>query len=124
MAKEKTENQSVATVDTSDKESTKGTMFERLFAPQSADTSVSSASDDERSLESHSNVSTLSGTSGGSDDSSCSSSRSTHRFDRELRAKHKNACKNMTVSSSATNRIVPNSIVLTSCPFLSEWKIQ
>lgn len=101
MANEKTENQSVTTVETSDKsekESPKGNMFERLFAPQSADTSVSSATDDDRSLDSRSNLSTLSGSSNDSDNSSCSSARSTQRFDRELRAKHKNACKNMTVS--------------------------
>lgn len=71
-------------------------MFQRLFAPQSADTSVSSASDDERSTESRSRVSTLSGSTEGSDDSSCSS-RSDQRFDRELRAKHRGASKNMMV---------------------------
>ena len=105
MAKERTESQSVATMDTSEKaekaekETAKASMFERLFAPASVDTSVSSAaSDDERSLDSHSHVSTLSGSSDGSDESSCSSSSSAHRFDRELRAKHRSACKNMTVS--------------------------
>ena len=98
MAKEKTESQSVATVDTSEKESPKASMFERFFAPASADTSVSSASDEERSFDSRSHVSTLSGSSDGSDESSCSSSSSAQRFDRELRAKHRSACKNMTVS--------------------------
>ena len=101
MAKERTESQSVATMDTSEKaekETAKASMFERLFAPASVDTSVSSASDDERSFDSRSHVSTLSGSSDGSDESSCSSSSTAQRFDRELRAKHRSACKNMTVS--------------------------
>lgn len=75
-------------------------MFERLFSPQETedDSSASSASD-EHSEGSHSNQSTISGSSVESDGSSCSSIQSIQRFDRELRAKHRSACKNMTVSA-------------------------
>jgi len=100
MGRSRKQESSPASFDTQEKDSDKGSMFQRLFAPMSADTSVSSASD-ERSLESHSNVSMMSGSSNGSDESSCSSSRSAQRFDRELRAKHRGACKYMTVSSFA-----------------------
>ena len=79
-----------------DKPST--SMFQRLFSPQTEDddTSASSASDDQ-SEGSHSDRSTISGSSRGSDGSSCDSVQSIQRFDRELRAKHRSACKNMTV---------------------------
>eukprot|EP00934_Nitzschia_sp_Nitz4_P001517 Nitzschia sp. Nitz4//scaffold149_size55946//37788//39427//NITZ4_006600-RA/size55946-augustus-gene-0.72-mRNA-1//-1//CDS//3329536827//1517//frame0 len=70
----------------------KATMFERLFSPASADTSVSSRSDDDDD----SNVSTLSASSDGTGSSSGSSSHGQHQFDKDLRVKHRNACKNMT----------------------------
>lgn len=75
-------------------------IFERLFAPASLDTSVSSDSNGDQSQDSRSYVSSLSGSSEGTDDdTSCSSLRSVQRFDRRLRAKHRSACKSMTVRS-------------------------
>jgi hypothetical protein len=78
----------------------KTSIFQRLFAPGSVDTSVSSQSNEDDSAGSETNLSTLSGSSGESDDGSSDNSDSEgglQRFDRELRAKHRGACKNMTV---------------------------
>jgi hypothetical protein len=99
MRKVASDDHSVESQESADQETGKvGSMFQRLFAPLSADTSVSSDSDDDRSL--GSNDSTISGSSSESGQSSCSSMQSIQRFDRELRAKHRRACKNMTVSDS------------------------
>lgn len=97
MGKRNSDDQSQNSGETTEPE--KASMFERLFAPASLDTSVSSHSDDDQSMGSKSNLSTLSGSTDGSGDSSDSSSAGIRQFDRELRAKHRGACKNMTVSA-------------------------
>lgn len=89
MRKEKEDN------DTSEGEETEEevadgqdkSIFHQFFAPGSLDTSVSS---DDQSEDSR-----LTSSSGDSGASSCSSS--VLRFDRDLRAKHRAACKQMTV---------------------------
>lgn len=94
-------------IEDEDKESGKASMFERLFAPHSVGTSVSSESDDDdHSLGSQSNQSTISGSSEESGESSVSSVDSIQRFDRELRAKHRAACKNMTVSDDSRTSFI------------------
>jgi hypothetical protein len=122
MGEMETEDCSVESRDNSGNESGKvGSIFQRLFAPQSVDTSVSSASDDDESLGSQSNCSTISGSSGESGESSCSSLQSIQLFDRELRAKHRSACKNMTVSDSKKRKwefLVEKCNLYSLCTFL------
>ena len=88
----------------------KAGIFRQLFSPGSAATSGSESNDDTAgSAESETRVSTLSGSMSGSVDSSDDddagrksrrsrkASNSAYKFDRDLRARHRGACKNMTV---------------------------
>jgi hypothetical protein len=104
MGKKKDDEDSVETDDSEENEDapeeTKGvkkSIFQKFFTPGSASTSVSSGSDDDRSRDSFSYHSSISGSSDYTGESSCDSS--VLQFDRELRAKHRAACKNMTVGS-------------------------
>lgn len=78
-------------------EEVKASIFQRLFAPASAGTSYSQ--DDDGSAESEANLSTLS-VSTASHDTRDEETEKTglQKFDRELRTRHRGACKNMTVS--------------------------
>jgi hypothetical protein len=85
-------------------------IFRQFFSPGTADTSGSETNDDE-STESGTRLSTISASTGSMDSSdgedvdrrssrrsSRRPSNSTQKFDRDLRARHRGACKNMTVS--------------------------
>jgi hypothetical protein len=92
------DTRSLATAESEEEvEEVKASIFQRLFAPASAGTSYSQ--DDDGSAESEANLSTLS-VSTASHDSRDEESEKTglHKFDRELRTRHRGACKNMTVS--------------------------
>ena len=76
-------------------------MFERLFAPLNTDTSCSSddgtgSGSASRTL---SKFSTIDDSSDGSYEDTTITSYETQIFDRDLRTKHRTACKNMTVRS-------------------------
>lgn len=93
-------NVSVASYETEDNDEEKEektkprSIFHQFFAPGSLDTSVSSDGEDDQSQGSHSSHSSLSKSSEDTGESSCSSTA--QRFDRDLRAKHRDACKHMT----------------------------
>ncbi len=72
--------------------------FERLFAPGTIDTDVSDDEDDETGTL----YTDYTGVSGESDGFTYESSHGSTviRFDKELRAKHRSACKNMTVGAT------------------------
>jgi hypothetical protein len=102
MAKTKKErvHLSRTETDTKDAEEEPQGFFDRLFNPGTIDTDVS---DDENETEfdgsecSGTIYTDMTGTSA-SNVSDESSAESLARFDKELRAKHRSACKNMTVS--------------------------
>lgn len=85
----------------------KPSFFSGLFAPGSADTSGSSSDDD--SAGSSTNQSTLSDSEDETDtltQTTASKGAALERFDRELRAKHRAACKSMTVSANQNSILV------------------
>jgi hypothetical protein len=85
----------------SEEEAKAGSIFQRLFAPASVGTSYSQ--DDDGSAGSETHLSTLSASTASHDSSdgeteNQDSKVDLQKFDRELRARHRGACKNMTVS--------------------------
>ena len=103
MRHENDENDSVGSYEAEDNvEEKEGnsegrSIFHRFFAPASIDTSVSSDGEDDHSQGSDSSHSSLSKSSEDTGESSCSSTA--QRFDRDLRSKHRAACKHMTVGT-------------------------
>jgi hypothetical protein len=82
-----------------DKEEGRMSLFQRLFAPESIDTDASGDSDS-GSLDSATHFSDMSGSDDEDNDDStqqASATSSMIKFDRDLRARHRGACKNMTV---------------------------
>ena len=90
---------SIQTKDTKEEER-KSSFFSGLFSPGSAESSVSS-SQDEDSVGSSTNLSTVSSASDETDSRTANTESiggNQEKFDRDRRAKHRAACKNMTVS--------------------------
>lgn len=79
--------------------------FDRLFSPGTIDTDVSCDDDTDfdgdTSVGSETIFTNTSGQSRGSDSGQSSTGSNLIRFDKELRAKHRSACKNMTVGKYA-----------------------
>jgi hypothetical protein len=99
-----------AAVISEEKESKKHmSLFQRLFAPESLETDVSGDSDS-GSLDSATHFTDdASGSDEENDESTGepSTSSSAIKFDRELRARHRGACKNMTVRKTFFGTLSP-----------------
>ncbi len=99
MGQNKEEGDDKSSIGFKQKEGKHMSLFQRLFAPESIETDVSGDSES-GSLDSATHFTDMSGSEEEDNDESTAEPSTTStaiKFDRDLRARHRGACKNMTV---------------------------